>query len=234
MRQTLAYKILDIILLVSYRIGPEQTRLEMERIIREYFKGFDLVKASLAINSLGNNNNNTTTTTQSPSNTSAILNTTTASATTTTTTASTRRSAFKARTSIVSFDQSSNRRYMSSNSKNNPPGSNAAGSGNPTNELMNTSGGLTDLLNDSFDEYLKFSYDEATNEIVGSSLRPSQQQQASAVAAASSSSTTAAAKSSLNESADAQKYRTASFGLLSEHDNENDGNFIHLKKNLIF
>lgn len=47
MRQAIAYKILDIILLLSLRIGPEQTRIEMEATLKAYFSGFSLVRSKL-------------------------------------------------------------------------------------------------------------------------------------------------------------------------------------------
>jgi len=153
MRQVLAYKTLDIIVLISYRIGPEQTRLEMERVVRVFFEGFNQVKTSLMT---------TTSILQSP--------TVTTSATTTRL-----RSAFKARASIVSFDQASSRRFMPAVTSSSGGGE-VTGGGHHSSDL-NTSNALENAnvdLSDSFDEYLKFSYDQTTNEIVGSSLRPSQ------------------------------------------------------------
>ena len=47
MRQAIAYKILDIILLLSLRIGPEQTRIEMEATLKAYFSGFSLVRSKV-------------------------------------------------------------------------------------------------------------------------------------------------------------------------------------------
>lgn len=47
MRQVLAYKILDIILLLSLRIGPEQTRIEMETTLKAYFDAFSLVRSKI-------------------------------------------------------------------------------------------------------------------------------------------------------------------------------------------
>ena len=42
-RQVLAYKTLDIILILSLRIGPEQTRIEMEMALKLYFDVFTQV-----------------------------------------------------------------------------------------------------------------------------------------------------------------------------------------------
>jgi len=49
-RQVLAFKILDIMLILSLRIGPEQTRIEMGRTLRTYFDGFSLVRSVVSAN----------------------------------------------------------------------------------------------------------------------------------------------------------------------------------------
>lgn len=141
MRQALAYKILDIILLISLRIGPEQTRIEMTHILRVFFDGFNQVKSTLQ----------SPATNQSLQSPRGVTETTPSSATRA-------RSAFKARTSIVSFDQTGGtRRFV-------PPTSNST----DLNSSVSNDNASND---DSFDEYLKFSYDQSTNEIIGSSLR---------------------------------------------------------------
>jgi activator of HSP90 ATPase len=102
------------------------------------------------------------------------------------------RGAFKARASIASF----NYQKQFSTSKD--------------NILLNNSGGSASLLDkenlsddmNSFDEYLKYSYDQTTNEIIGSSLK--------------------AKRLSLASSSDTYKYRSQSFGLLSLN---NEGQF---------
>jgi len=124
MRQCIAFKVLDIILLLSLRIGPEQTRIEMEFIIKAYFDAFSLVGNSKLVSSC------------KPS--TAIKN-----------------SIQIKRQSIVAFN---------------------------------------------IDEYLKFSYDKSTNEIIGSSLGSK---------LGSSSDTTSDASDQTT------KYRTHSIGLLS-------------------
>ena len=143
MRQAIAFKVLDIILLLSLRIGPEQTRIEMEFILKAYFNAFNLVRNTI-IN-------------QKPITTSKPL--------------IIRQSAtFKPRSSIVAFSHSNN----SFRNKN------------------------------SFDEYLKFSYDKSTNEIIGSSIK------ADTINSDTDTETTA------------YKYRTHSIGLLSLNIDEND------------
>lgn len=100
MRLALAYKILDIMLLISYRIGPEQTRIEMSHIFRIYFSGFDQVKYV-----------------KSPVVTNSNVDVTTK--------LSLSRSTIKARTSIVSFDQAaSSRRFGSATAESNSTTSN--------------------------------------------------------------------------------------------------------------
>lgn len=201
MRQALAYKILDIILLISYRIGPEQTRVEMERVLRAFFDGFNQVKASLTTTTTTNLTSCQSPNTTAPASSNSISRT---------------RSAFKARTSIVSFDQASSRRFLPGN------GAGSTGASGPSDGL-NTSTGLDSGnadLSDSFDEYLKFSYDQTTNEIVGSSLRPTQ---AASLAVTAASSVANKRLASSPESGHGQKYRQSSFGLLTQQDNENDG-----------
>lgn len=178
MRQSLSFKVLDIMLIISLRIGPEQTRIEMERVMKSFFSGFSLVRSNvmssiskpLVIEKMKN--------TLAPDSNRAGL----------------ARGAFKARASIVSFNYQ--RQYSTSKE----------------NVLLNNSGSISILDKDnlseemnSYDEYLKLSYDQSTNEIVGSSLK-----------------TGTSKRLSLAGSSEAYKYRTQSFGLLSLNNEENE------------
>ena len=167
MRQVLAFKILDIILILSLRIGPEQTRIEMEKVLKKYFDGFSLVRSNIMnssmlatkpvrIEELNKNERST----KYPYST---------------------RDVFKARTSIVSF---SNHRNSLGSKDNNLLLNNSA-----VVESDSSKDTVSDLS--SYDEYLKYSYDQSTNEITGSSLK--------------------------NSSGEIKryKYRSQSFGLLS-------------------
>ena len=187
MRQALAYKILDIILLISLRIGPEQTRIELTYLLRVFFDGFNQVKSTLQ---------------QSPS-----INQSPSVRQAETSVSSIRtRSAFKARTSIVSFDQTGVRRFVATNQStdlNNSAANNSAAAANKDQNLLDNS---TNELNDSFDEYLKFSYDQSTNEIVGSSLKA-----ANVIGSKNFS------------SPETSRYRGSNFGILEQPENNNDG-----------
>lgn len=150
MRQVLAFKILDIILILSFRIGPEQTRIEMEKILKAYFNGFSQVRSNIMDYSLLS-----TKPVKIDLNANKTLK------------HSLSRGASKARASIVSIEFRNHR-------NNSIP--------KDSNMLLNTSGGNTsDLsgskenLNDvnSFEDFVKFSYDQNTNEIIGSSLKQS-------------------------------------------------------------
>jgi hypothetical protein len=184
MRQVLSYKVLDIILMISLRLGPEQTRIEMEKTLKAFFNGFSLIRSSVMNSSslltlpliiermrsngqeIGGQSKN-----------------------------SLARGAFKARASITSFNY---QRQISASKD---------------NILLNNSGGSASLLEkenlsddmNSFDEYLKYSYDQNTNEIIGSSLKTK--------------------RLSLAGSSETYKYRSQSFGLLSLN---NDGWFFQI------
>ena len=69
-RQVLAYKLLDVMLITSVRIGAEQTRIEMRDTLRTYFaaftthrnftltnksRGSDIVNANAALSTAANN-----------------------------------------------------------------------------------------------------------------------------------------------------------------------------------
>jgi hypothetical protein len=215
MRQVLAYKILDIILLISYRIGPEQTRIEMEPLIKAYFEGFNQVRTNV-MNSLPSKNDSVTNESaqtplhhqlnqpyQARSNLS--------------------RSAFKARTSIVLFNQNTvgggNPRFLSGGN-NNGEKDNLLLDSYANNSMSLNNGGEMNDDNDmnSFDEYLKFSYDQTTNEIVGSSLK---------------STNNGKREITMSASGGDQKYRSQSFGLLSLN-SENDGKSLQKKTNTKF
>lgn len=92
-RQALAFKVLDIILLLGYRIGPEQTRIEMEFILKAYFNSFYLVR-----NTILNQTSNQALSTSKP----LVIKR--------------NQSVFKQRTSIVAFSNSSYHRTTSKNS----------------------------------------------------------------------------------------------------------------------
>ena len=167
MRQVLAFKILDIILILSLRIGPEQTRIEMEKVLRKYFDGFSLVRSSIMNSSMLASKpvrieelNKNERSTKYPYST---------------------RDVFKARPSIVSF---SNHRSSLGSKDNNLLLNNSA-----IVESNSSKDTISDLS--SYDEYLKYSYDQSTNEITGSSLKNS------------------------SDVVKRHKYRSQSFGLLS-------------------
>lgn len=131
-RQVLAFKILDIMLILSLRIGPEQTRIEMGRILRAYFEGFTLVRSVVSANiqskplQIGKSE---TKNNKTPMN----------------------RGIFKARASLVNFNNQKLCGFT--------PGS--------TNENLNESDG-------SVDDYIKYSFDSITNEVISSSFKKHQ------------------------------------------------------------
>ena len=179
MRQVLAFKILDIILILSFRIGPEQTRIEMEKILKAYFDGFSQVRSSVMdLSLLSTKPVKIEHLMNSPSDKTLLRN-------------NLSRGASKARASIVSIEFRNHR--------------NNSLTKDPTSMLLNTSGGNSDLStskeNDSdvnsFEDFVKFSYDQNTNEIIGSSLKQSN--------ISSDASTRLAA----------YRFRSQSFGLLS-------------------
>lgn len=197
MRQVLSYKTLDIILLMSLRIGPEQTRIEMERVLKAFFNGFSLVRSSIMNPSVSFTK--ALRSDKSISSSQEIVNQQFKT--------SVSRGAFKARASIVSFNHQRLNNSNLSNSKENLLSSN-------NNNNNNSSFSEKDLFNDemnSFDEYLKFSYDQTTNEIVGSSLKPNN----------IGLGTNNNKRLSLSTTGATYKYRTQSFGLLSLN---NEGN----------
>lgn len=177
----------------------------MARVIRAYFEGFDLIKSSLQMTSSLNTHSPSIPTTHHPITTNSASS------------VFTRRSAFKSRPSIVSFDQTSTRRFI-------PPNNTPSGETTNQNDLNISESARTDL-SDSFDEYLKFSYDHSTNEIIGSSLKPQ---------SVNDSPNLTVENKQVAESSVSQKYRTTSFGLLSEQYNENEGILKKKLKKLIW
>jgi hypothetical protein len=132
-RQVLAFKILDIMLILSLRIGPEQTRIEMGRVLRTYFDGFSLVRSVISANiqskplQIGKS--------ETRNNNKSTMN----------------RGIFKARASLVNFNNQKLSGFT--------PGS--------TNETLNERDG-------SFDDYIKYSFDSTTNEVISSSFKKHQ------------------------------------------------------------
>ncbi|CAF0855447.1 unnamed protein product [Brachionus calyciflorus] len=164
MRQALAFKTLDILLLLSLRIGPEQTRILMEQVLRAFFSSFSQVRSNIMNPSLF------------PSRPIRIDNESKST--------NTKNSFIKARASIMSFNNQRRQEPFTISTEN--------------KELI-----VSDDLN-SFDEYLKFSYDPSTNEIIDSPLKTSKR---------------------LALSSAGPKYRTQSFGLLSLNNEEDSDQF---------
>jgi hypothetical protein len=178
MRQVLSFKVLDIILIISLRIGPEQTRTEMENILRIYFSGFSIVRSSIMNNSSSNLSRPFERMKSQEITRDNSFN------------KSFSRGAFKVRASLATFNPT---RHFSTSKE---------------NVLLNNSSGSMSIIDkdnlseemNSFDEYLKYSIDQTTNEIVGSSLK---------------NNSTLAKRLSLAGSSEAYKFRSQSFGLLS-------------------
>ena len=148
MRQVLAYKVLDIILLLSLRIGPEQTRTEMETTLKAYFNVFSLVRSYIfsseniiskpvQIEQRKNENSRVgfITAKQSFSRVGSIN--------------------YKGRNSTFAKSQQYSKDFVQSFI-----------STSDLNDSMDNS----DPIN-SYDDFLKYSYDQTTNEIVGSSIK---------------------------------------------------------------
>ena len=181
MRRVVAYKVLDIILLLSLRIGPEQTRIEMGRVIKTFFEGFSLVHANVMGFAIPVSKPLKI---QPPNQTQGSKNNSV-------------KNYYKPRASIA-FAPLAHQKASSS-----------------AKENILLSGGILDLVAkesfsdetaiNSFDEYLKYSYDQSTNEIVGSSLKTSNQVNkrlpSSALSVAATNTT--------------YKFRSQSIGLLS-------------------
>jgi hypothetical protein len=161
MRQAIAFKCLDIMLLLSFRIGPEQTRTEMEFILKDYFNAFSLVRNAIF--------SSDTIKKQTLSKPLLIKS---------------KCQANKTRASIVAFTT------------------------HRTNQNEN-----------SLDEFLKFSYDKSTNEIIGLSIK--------AIDEINDQSDTSVTVGSITYN----KYRSQSIGLLSL--NNDQGFFFLLKKTQI-
>lgn len=146
MRQVLAYKVLDIILLLSLRIGPEQTRIEMETTLKAYFNVFSLVRSNIF-----RSENIISTPVQIE-----------------------RQKVEKAPffSSKQSFSRVGSVNYKGRNStfaKNQHHSKDLVQSFISTSDL-NDSMDYSDPIN-SYDDFLKYSYDQTTNEIVGSSIK---------------------------------------------------------------
>ena len=173
MRQVLSYKVLDILLIISLRIGPEQTRIEMDKTLKTFFNGFSQVRSSVM---------NTSSILTKPLIIERMKNSQEQNANKN----SLARGTYKARASIASF----NHQRQFSIPKD--------------NILLNSIGGISILEKDnlsdemnSFDEYLKYSYDQTTNEIIDSSLKANNK------------------RLTLASSSEVYKFRSQSFGLLS-------------------
>ena len=163
MRQTIAFKCLDIMLLLSFRIGPEQTRTEMEFILKDYFNAFSLVRTAIFSSS--------------------------------------------------SSDTAIKRQTLSKPLLIKPPKSNQANKTRASIVAFTTH--RSNQNESSLDEFLKFSYDKSTNEIIGSSIKAIDEMMHDATT------DTPVAVSSINYN----KYRTQSIGLLSL--NTDQGIYIH-------
>ena len=149
MRQALAYKVLDVILVLSLRIGPEQTRLEMKRVLKLYFGSFGLVntntKSPGASGPLRIGNLPVSFSPRNSEGRSAESRRNNYS-----------RGPFKARASIA----------LASFSQHTPHHQRQLSSQKDTFIKEN----LSEEMN-SFDDYYKFSFDQSTNELIGSSIR---------------------------------------------------------------
>ena len=154
MRQLIAYKILDIILILSLRIGPEQTRIEMGRVLKLFFQGFLLTQSRVTSSSIPISKYLTAHPNQLQMSSSKN---------------SSFKSAAKHRTSIA-FAPISNQK-PSTNAKDNLIPNSGTGLGVTGILEMVSKENLDDEANNSCEEYLKYSFDQTTNEIVGSSLK---------------------------------------------------------------
>ncbi len=117
-------------LILSLRIGPEQTRIEMGRVLRTYFDGFSLVRSVVSANVQSKPVQISKSVTKNI-NKSAV-----------------NRGIFKARASIVNFNNQKLSEFT--------PGS--------ANENLNASDG-------SVDDYIKYSFDSITNDLISSSFK---------------------------------------------------------------
>jgi hypothetical protein len=223
-RQALAFKILDIILLISLRIGREQTRIEMEKLLKTYFNSFSIVRASLIAASTAtkpviiagnqsngesnekNYNNQTIPRQNSVQGQNSLSNNNYLS-----------RGAFKARASLAfaSLSQQNQQQQQQHHRQQSITRDSSfllsGGSENfestalSDNSISKESSNEEELTN-SFEEYLKLSYDQSTDQIIGSSLKKSQ--------------LNGTKRSSISVQPSSYKYRSQSFGLLSLTNNE--------------
>jgi len=191
MRQVLAFKVLDIILILSLRIGPEQTRIELEKVLRAYFHGFSQVRSSIMDHSV------LRTTSASKPVKIEQLNADEKSLTNKKFNLS--RGASKARASIVEIEFRHHRNSSLSKDILNNSNNTSAISDSSSKENL-------DDVN-SFEDFVKFSYDQNTNEIIGSSLK---------------NSNTTPDSSNANMRLAAYRLRSQSYGLLSLSNEENE------------
>ena len=192
-RQVLAYKILDIILILSLRIGPEQTRIELEKILKTYFDGFSQVRARIMDHSLFKTSSASKPVKIDQSNADEKSNKKLTLS----------RGASKARASIVEIEFRHHRN--SSLSKDTSMFLNNPNTNNTTGDLNSSKETLDDV--NSFEDFVKFSYDQSTNELIGSSLK-------------NSSITTDS--NNINTRLGAYRFRSQSYGLLSLSNEENE------------
>ena len=223
MRQTIAFKILDIILLLSLRIGPEQTRIEMSQTLKAYFDTFSLTHSSHTSSSPTTMNSRATplgghqhhhrqlSTSSKPLQIDgSVSKHGSMSSSNKQTNAS--RSAFKAHASIAFASLSHHQQHrLSKNESSSVLMNNSFSEHNSgqTESPLVIATDYSSVETNSIDGYMKYSYDQNTNEIVDSPLK--------AAEATNSGSKT---KSRIKLS-DPYKFRTQSIGLLSLN---NDGN----------
>jgi hypothetical protein len=209
-RQVIAYKILDIIFLISLRIGPEQTRTELETIFKIFFDGFTAVWNSNITKPV-----DIVSETEAESPPTSGLN-----------------RKFKARASIASIlrhkqsksnaTESTNRQYLTVTSD----------SDNLNDESMNEL---------DIDDFYKFSYDQTTNELTGSTVRTLSTLSTISTSGKLNANTVSPTSNSGNNNSTTKhhphhrKNRSQSFGLLSlnNYENENESSVI-LESNQLF
>ena len=203
-RQVLAYKILDIVLIISLRIGPEQTRIELEHILVAYFNGFNLVRSKIM-----NKENSSVLTTNT-------VSTSVESQPKLSSSFSRPGGFFKNRF----FGNRSNQAAVQSNST--QP---IAAQTKDNKSIKIEKENLEEL--DSFDGYLKYSYDQSTNEFIGSSFKTNNMNEMNSNISANNgiNSNNINRFSTLGSLvASSRRFRSQSFGLLRMNNDDQQSN----------
>ncbi len=164
-RQVLAYKILDIILILSLRIGPEQTRIEMEHTLKAYFDVFSLIRSRLQ-NFFSPHSRpllQQPKRIETPKPISIPIKSTASNLISKH--AFSRVGSYKSRNSVFARNQHHSKEFIQSFI--------SSSELNESIENNNTNSSSDNIQPvNSYDDFLKYSYDQATNEIVSQQVRP--------------------------------------------------------------